>query len=157
MAQFNKITYNNATSSVSIGAGCIFDEVYRDKGLIGADRNIVGCNDTSVGVAGWLLGGGYSMMKTSRFGLGIDNVEAYRVVVPRGDKNAKLKRVQRNGAGENKQNLFWALKENASRISLEVDFLSFQLVQGGGNNFGIVTEFTLATHPQESRVYVSSS
>lgn len=156
MAQFNKITYNKSSSSVAIGAGCIFDEVYRDKGLIEAVQNIVGCNDTSVGVAGWLLNGGYSMMKTSRFGLGIDNVDAYRVVVPRGvNEDPQLEIVQRNDVGY-KQDLFWALKVTASRMPLVVFFLCAQLVQGGGNNFGVVTEFTLATHPQ-GPAYVSSS
>ncbi len=157
MAQFNHIGYNARTASVAIGAGCIFDEVYRDKDLNDAGQNIVGCNDTGVGVAGWLLGGGYSMMKTSRFGLGIDNVKAYKVVVPRGvDEDAELETVQSNDVIQYKKDLFWALKVTAYRISLVVDFLSIQLVQGGGNNFGIVTEFTLATHPQ-GRVYVSSS
>jgi len=119
MARFNRIEYNSGT--VAIGAGCIFDEVYRDKKLNEAGQNIVGCNDTSVGVAGWLLGGGYSMMKTNRFGLGIDNVEAYNVVVPGGaNEDAKLKTVKRNDVGDNGE-LFWALKVTASHMSLVVD------------------------------------
>jgi FAD/FMN-containing dehydrogenase len=37
-----------------------------------------------VGVAGWLLGGGYSL-KSNQYCLGIDNVTEYEVVVPNGE------------------------------------------------------------------------
>ncbi|KIJ94567.1 hypothetical protein K443DRAFT_683637 [Laccaria amethystina LaAM-08-1] len=130
MALFNKITYHNDSETLAVGAGCLFDEVYVNEGLKKASRNIVGGEDhQGVGVAGWLLGGGYSM-KTNRFGLGIDNVEAYEVVVPgREGETARLEIVKRNDQEQDKKDLFWALK-------------------GGGNNFGIVSKFTLGTHPQ---------
>jgi len=115
MARFKDITYLNET--LAIGAGCLFDEVYSNKKLHEAHRNIVGGEDLQgIGVAGWFLGGGYSM-KTNRFGLGIDNVEAYEVVVPgkEGD-TARLEIVKSNNQEQDKKDLFWALKVTASRI-----------------------------------------
>ncbi|KAG8905914.1 hypothetical protein FRB99_007994 [Tulasnella sp. 403] len=105
MSRFNRIRYHEDTELVDIGAGCVWDEVYRDMSKIG--RNIVGgASSQGVGVAGYLLGGGFSL-KTNRFGLGIDNVAAIQIVLPNGEVH-----------------------------------------NGGGNNFGIVTRFTLKTHVQ---------
>ncbi|KAJ7030198.1 hypothetical protein C8F04DRAFT_1186995 [Mycena alexandri] len=70
-----------------------------------------------VGVAGYTLGGGYSWL-TNEVGLTIDTVTAYELVKP----NGKIVTV----TAASDPDLFFALK-------------------GGGNNFGIVTEFTLKT------------
>jgi hypothetical protein len=57
-----------------------------------------------VSVAGWLLGGGYLPPKTNQFGLGIDNVVGYQVVLPSGEiKNTEL-------GDQNTVNLFQALR-----------------------------------------------
>lgn len=83
-----------------VGAGCLFEELYR--ALEPHSLNIVGGSGLAgVGVAGWMLGGGYST-KTSQYGLGIDNIAAARVVLPNGD----LKVV----TTENEPNLFYAIK-----------------------------------------------
>lgn len=63
---------------LEVGAGCLWDEVYLvlDK----LRQGVVGGYDAQgVGVAGWLLGGGYSM-KTNQYGLGIDHIKAYKIV-----------------------------------------------------------------------------
>ena len=65
-----------------VGAGCLFHELYH--ALDPYDLGIVGGSGVSgVGLAGWILGGGYSV-KTSRHGLGVDNLVAVRVVLPNG-------------------------------------------------------------------------
>jgi FAD/FMN-containing dehydrogenase len=76
----------------------VFDEIYRfilPKGL-----DIVG-GGGSVGIGGWMTGGGFSL-KTSEHGLGIDNLVEAEIVLPKGEK------VRAN----NRQNvdLFWAIK-----------------------------------------------
>ena len=115
MVQFNHITYHSGT--LAIGAGCLFDEVYRDKKLNEARQNIVGGEDIqAIGVAGWFLGGGYSM-KTNQFGLGIDNVLGYKVVVPgKAGERPRLEIVKSGDTEQNKKDLFWALKVAAFRI-----------------------------------------
>lgn len=83
MARFNKISeYIPGTRSRDVEAGCLFDEIYRE--IIPTGQNIVGGSAIAgVGVAGWLLGGGYSL-KTNQYGLGIDNILGFRIVLPNG-------------------------------------------------------------------------
>jgi len=81
---------------------------------------VVGARATGIGVAGFLLGGGYSYL-TSQYGLAIDNIVAYELVLPSG----AIVEVTANSHPD----LFFALK-------------------GGYNNFGIVTRFTLSAFPQ---------
>ena len=64
------------------GAGCLFEELYQE--LDNYELNIVGGSGLAgVGLSGWMLGGGYSA-KTSKHGLGVDNLAAVRVVLPNG-------------------------------------------------------------------------
>jgi len=126
MSRLNDIVYHHDDETVDIGAGCVFREVYN---YLPRTRNIVGAYAASrVGVSGWLLGGGYSP-KTNQYGLGIDHIVAVQIVVPNDNGKIALKTVTKDDDEE----LFWAIK-------------------GGGNNFGIVTKFTLDTHPQD-KVY----
>ncbi|KAI0275517.1 hypothetical protein BGY98DRAFT_992409 [Russula aff. rugulosa BPL654] len=125
MARFNRISkYVPGTSSRDVEAGCLFNEVYR--AVVPTGQNIVGGSAISgVGVGGWLLGGGYSL-KTNQYGLGIDNILGFRIVLPNG-----------------------AIEDVTEQSNKEL----FEAVKGGGNNFGIVVQFTLKTHDQSPTVY----
>ncbi|KAH9924785.1 uncharacterized protein B0H18DRAFT_1119801 [Fomitopsis serialis] len=122
MARFNQVEYDDTTEGLAVGAGNIWDDVY-DIAENYKRKVVGGSSNQGVGVAGWLLGGGYSM-KTNKYGLGIDNVLKYRVVLPDGQ-------------------ICVATESNSYRDL-------YQALRGGGNNFGIVTEFTLKTYPQFS-------
>ncbi|MGH9734116.1 MAG: FAD-binding oxidoreductase [Candidatus Acidiferrales bacterium] len=74
------------------------------------------------GAAGLILGGGTGWL-TRMFGMSCDNVQQFTIVTSNGS-------IERASAHEN-PDLFWAL-------------------QGGGGNFGIVTEFVLRLHPLKS-------
>ncbi|KAG2053674.1 FAD-binding domain-containing protein [Suillus hirtellus] len=118
MANFNELEYNSNTQNLRIGAGCLFDEVYKE--IAQYKRNIVGgATAAGVGVAGWLLGGGYSLL-TNQHGLGIDNLVEVQVVLCNGESV--------KASAERNSDLFFAIR-------------------GGGNNFGIVTSFTVKTYP----------
>ena len=65
--------------TLDVGAGVIWGEVYKYLEP-GPALGVVG-GDPLIGVSGWLLGGGYSLL-TNRFGLGIDNIIGFRVVLP---------------------------------------------------------------------------
>jgi len=82
MKRFNYINYNKGENVLDVGAGVIWKDVYDYLSLFGSepDLGVVG-GDPLVGVSGWLLGGGYSLL-TNRFGLGIDNVIAFQVILP---------------------------------------------------------------------------
>ncbi|KAK0229777.1 FAD-binding domain-containing protein [Armillaria nabsnona] len=118
MTRFNEVTYDAATQTAVIGAGNIWDDVYEILDAQGV--NAVGGRVTGIGVAGFTLGGGYSWL-SNQYGLALDNVVAYELVVP----NATVVTVTE----ENDPDLFFSLK-------------------GGGNNYGIVTRFTVKTYPQ---------
>ncbi|KAK0447276.1 FAD dependent oxidoreductase [Armillaria borealis] len=118
MTRFNEVTYDPTTQTAVIGAGNIWDDVYEILNAQGV--NVLGGRVTGVGVAGFTLGGGYSYL-SNQYGLAIDNVVAYELVVP----NATVVTVTE----ENDPDLFFSLK-------------------GGFNNYGIITRFTLKTYPQ---------
>ena len=76
MKRLNTVKYYASTNSVNLGAGLIWDDVYQALQPYGV--SVVGSRINGVGVAGFLLGGGYSY-KSNQFGLGIDNILEYEV------------------------------------------------------------------------------
>jgi FAD/FMN-containing dehydrogenase len=76
-------------------------------------------NVGAVGMAGFLLGGGYGPL-TTRFGLGLDNLVGAELVLADG-------RIVWTDATQNRD-LFWAIR-------------------GGGGNFGVVTSMHIRLHP----------
>ncbi|KZV75358.1 FAD-binding domain-containing protein [Peniophora sp. CONT] len=122
MTRFNNVTLSEDKSSVDVGAGLVWDDVYG--ALDGTGVNIVGGRVSGVGVAGFALGGGYSW-KTSQYGLTSDNIAAFELVLPNG---------------------------TMTTVTAADDDLYFAL-RGGFNNFGIVTNFKLNTHPQPDTIW----
>ncbi|KAF8188711.1 FAD dependent oxidoreductase [Pholiota molesta] len=118
MYRFSAINYDVSSQTVEIGPGLIWDEVYA--ALEPYNVNVVGGRVTGVGVAGFILGGGYSW-KTNQYGLTVDTVTAYELVKPNG---------------------------NVVTVTESSDPALFNGLKGGLNNFGIVTKFTLKTFPQ---------
>jgi len=117
MARFKDIVLNEEEGTVEIGAGLTWTEVYAY--LVPKGLTVVGGRINGVGVSGFTLGGGYSW-KTNQFGLTIDTVTAFELVLP----NGYVKKVT-----EEDEDLWFALR-------------------GGLNNYGIVTKFTLKTYKQ---------
>lgn len=124
MTRFNDIVIDMDSETVEIGAGLTWTDVYAY--LVPRGVNAVGGRLHGVGVAGFLLGGGYSW-KTNQYGLAVDNVVAYELVLPNGRVTVVT---------EQDEDLWFALK-------------------GGSNNYGIVTKFTVKLHKQTD-VWVAS-
>ncbi|KAH7908528.1 FAD-binding domain-containing protein [Hygrophoropsis aurantiaca] len=118
MYRFSQVNYDPTSRTASIGAGLTWDDVY--SALEPHGVNVVGGRVSGVGVAGFTLGGGYSWL-TNQYGLTVDTVTAFELVMP----NGTLTEV----TGESQPELFFGLR-------------------GGFNNFGIVTKFTLKTFSQ---------
>ena len=100
MSRFTTITHNEAQLELTVGAGCLFDEIYK---VIRPEKyNIVG-GGGSVGIAGWIMGGGFSL-KTNQHGLGIDNLVQAKIVV----LGEEVKEV--TASKDSDSDLFWAIK-----------------------------------------------
>lgn len=111
----NGITVSPDRTTVDIGPGLRWRDVYSE--LHKSKLIVAGGREGNVGVAGLLLGGGYTFF-TARYGFGCDNVVAYEVVLADGSIVT--------ADAESNADLFRALK-------------------GGSNNFGVVTKFTMRT------------
>ena len=83
--------------------------------------SVIGGRVSAIGVGGLTLGGGISFF-SNRFGWACDNVNTYEVVFADGS-------IHEVSHSSPYSDLYFALR-------------------GGGNNFGIVTRFDLATFPQ---------
>ncbi|KAE8149884.1 hypothetical protein BDV25DRAFT_155554 [Aspergillus avenaceus] len=119
----NHVIYNAQDQTATIGPGLSWEEA--QKGLEGTGRTIVGGRLGGVGVGGYMLGGGLSFL-SSQYGWAANNVVDFEVVLANGT-------IVNANAKEN-TDLFASLK-------------------GGGNNLGIVTSYTLQTHPQDHKVW----
>ncbi|KAG0152942.1 FAD dependent oxidoreductase, putative [Penicillium digitatum] len=119
----DQVDYNPEDHTAIVGPGLSWEEA--QKGLAGTGRTIVGGRMGGVGVGGYMLGGGMSFLST-QYGWAANNVLDYEVVLANGT-------IVHASENEN-PDLFKSLK-------------------GGGNNFGVVTAYTLQTHPQDHKVW----
>ena len=117
MSGFRNMTIAADKSHARLGGGMLCGAVEIETAKAGAATVLGQC--PSVGVGGFLLGGGVGPLM-SKYGLGCDNILAAEMVLADG-------RLVRASAHQN-QDLYWAIR-------------------GGGGNFGIVTEFEVGLHP----------
>ncbi|KAH6704446.1 FAD binding domain-containing protein [Verticillium dahliae] len=117
LEKINQVTLSSDKKTVVIGAGNRWSDVYRK--LSKSDVTVTGGRVSSVGVGGLSLGGGISFF-SNLHGWACDNVESYEVVTATG--------IILTASPKQNPNLYWALR-------------------GGGNNLGIVTNFTFRTIP----------
>ena len=109
--------------AVTVGAGCIWGEVYRAAASRG--RAVLGGGCLTVGVAGFVLGGGFGSLSKA-YGTGASNLLEAEIVTADG----KVRIVNEFRDPE----LFFALRG------------------GGGGTFGVVTRLTLRTYALPSFV-----
>ncbi|KAI4690216.1 uncharacterized protein J4E84_004400 [Alternaria hordeiaustralica] len=114
----SKTTVSSDKKSVSFEPGQTWYDVYT--ALEKDNVTIIGGRVSSVGVGGLTLGGGISYF-SSEYGLACDNVLAYELVTASG--------LIINVSEKSFPDLYWALR-------------------GGGNNFGLVTKFTVNAIPR---------
>ncbi|KFH48316.1 Bifunctional solanapyrone synthase-like protein [Hapsidospora chrysogenum ATCC 11550] len=118
LIHLTNIEVSSNKKKTTVGAGNVWYDVYSD--LTPQGLTVVGGRVSAIGVGGLTLGGGLSFV-SNRHGWACDNVDAYEVVFADGS----IRKVTKNAYSD----LYWALR-------------------GGGNNFGIVTSFDLATYAQ---------
>jgi FAD/FMN-containing dehydrogenase len=123
----NNNTDNASPSTVTVGAGARYRNLYAAMNAPGGGGGLVpiggGCPD--VGVAGFVLGGGWSFLSRS-YGLAIDTLQSVRMVLANGSAMTL-------SADSGDPELWWAVRG------------------GGGGNFGVATSFTLKLFEPEPR------
>ncbi|GAC94540.1 hypothetical protein PHSY_002112 [Pseudozyma hubeiensis SY62] len=119
MNNFQQVNLSGDKSTVDVGPANIWDNVYQ--GLEGTGVAVVGGRVSGVGVGGFITGGGGYSYKTNQYGLTGDTLVSADMVLPDGT-------ITTASASQN-PDLFWAIR-------------------GGGNKFGIITNFKLKTVPQ---------
>jgi hypothetical protein len=119
LSHMNRTTYNPSTKVASILPAARWGSVYQTLEPLG--RMVAGGRGSTVGVGGFLLGGGISH-HAPRVGLSCDNVVNFQVILADG-------RIVDSNKDTN-ADLFTALK-------------------GGSNNFGIVTRYDMETFENE--------
>ncbi|KAI8635501.1 FAD-binding domain-containing protein [Xylariaceae sp. FL1651] len=118
LSQLNSITLSEDETSVGVGPGNRWQAVY--EALVPKGLMVIGGRVGPVGVGGLVLGGGLSYFATA-YGLSLDNVKSFEVVL--GDGSIAI----------------------ASADNEHADL--YKALRGGGSNFGIVTSYELYTHP----------
>ena len=118
LRKLDTITVDAQAGTATVGAGVQLIDLYSR--LAPAGVTVPGGSCPSVGIAGVTLGGGFGLA-SRHLGLTIDSLRAVRIVTADG--------ALRSVDSQSDSDLLWALKG------------------GGGGNFGVVTEFTFATHP----------
>ncbi|EJT72187.1 FAD binding domain-containing protein [Gaeumannomyces tritici R3-111a-1] len=115
--KMNEVTIDRARGVVTVGPGNRWDDVF--KGLEGSGLAVVGGRMGNVGVGGFLLGGGLSFLST-QYGWAANNIVEFELVTPNG---------------------------TIATVSADKHPDVFEVLKGGGNNFGIVTKYVLKAHP----------
>jgi len=100
MTRFNEINVNSTAATVELGPGLTWDRVYA--ALDPSGVNVIGGRVPGIGVAGITLGGGECLpsydvptamkcryrvgysWKTNQYGLTVDNIVGYELVLPNG-------------------------------------------------------------------------
>lgn len=122
VSEMNKITVNHRDMTAKIESGANLGQVYNNLWEYGTTIPVG--TESGVGLVGLTLGGGIGML--SRYlGLTCDNLLEVEIVIPSGQRDAKLIRANK----DQNSDLFWAC------------------CGGGGGNFGIVTSLTFKLHP----------
>lgn len=120
LKQLDWILLDRETERLRVGVGQRFRRVYDYLEASGTGLVPVGGGCPTVGLGGFLLGGGYSFLSRS-FGMGADNVVSFKVVTADG----VLREVGRDSTLAVDKDLFWAL------------------CGAGGGNLGVVVEAVL--------------
>ncbi|KAM0749230.1 FAD-binding domain-containing protein [Meredithblackwellia eburnea MCA 4105] len=116
--RMRSVSLSSDKSTCSFGPGNTWDGVYA--ALDSSGVQVVGGRVSGVGVGGYITGGGGFSWVANSYGLSIDTVSSFQVVLP----NGTIATID----SSNPSDLFFGLK-------------------GAGNKLGIVTQFTLKTYP----------
>ena len=119
--------------TIRVQMGCLWADVYAYMMKSGTGLIPVGGGCLTVGVPGFVQGGGFSFASRS-YGLSADNLISLKIITADGE----LRHISEESKSKDDRDLFWALRG------------------GGGGNFGIVTEMELRVHkPNTEKMFMA--
>lgn len=119
LQKMRKVTIDLQRETITVQSGANWGDVYSS--VDNSGYVVVGGCVPAVGIGGYILGGGYSMLSRANGGLACDSAVSYTMVTADG-KDVVTANEMVN------QDLFWALRG------------------GGGGNFGVLVDVTLRLH-----------
>ncbi|MCH2133128.1 MAG: FAD-binding oxidoreductase [Phycisphaerales bacterium] len=125
LSRMNQVSVNPAAMTAVVGSGCVLIDVYHAL-YYPHKLSVPGGSCPSVGISGYLLGGGVGLQSRT-YGVGCDVVLEIGVVLASGEYVV--------ASPTNHPDLYWAYRG------------------GGGGNFGVVTHFKLKCHPVDRLSY----
>ena len=115
--ELNEVTFDAASMTVRVGPGNDWEDIH--KALQDTGVTVVGGRIGEVGVGGYVVGGGLSFL-SAEYGWAANNIVEFEVVLA----NATI-----------------VTASSTSHPDL------YKVLKGGGNNYGIVTAYTMIAHP----------
>ncbi len=138
VSELNSISIDHTAMTVTVGAGCPFLRLNANLESFGYHLPGGGC--PTVGVAGYMQGGGYGF--TSReFGIHSDNVESFKMVLADGRQVTANEQVN--------SDLFWAVRGgtgNQFGILIETTYKIYEL----DKIWGIRLDWAISSHPENA-------
>jgi len=123
----NAIRFDRKKGTVTVQTGARWMEVYQYMESTKTGLIPIGGGCPTVGVPGFMLGGGYSFVSRS-YGMSIDNLLSITLITADGS----LRTVGEHSTSSADKDLFWACRG------------------GGGGNFGLVVEMEMQVHKPRS-------
>jgi UDP-N-acetylenolpyruvoylglucosamine reductase len=123
LSLLKKIEFDKRNNTVRVQMGALWNDVYLYLIANGDGLIPIGGGCPTVGIPGFMLGGGYSFVSRS-YGLSIDNLLSLTIVTADG----AVRRLSDASASQEDRDLWWACRG------------------GGGGNFGIVMDMEIRVH-----------
>jgi hypothetical protein len=117
------IRLNEKNRHVHVQMGALWNDVYLFLMATGTGLIPIGGGCPTVGIPGFMQGGGYSFVSRS-YGLSVDNLLELTIVTADGE----VRRISESSNTKEERDLFWACRG------------------GGGGNFGVVVEMEILVH-----------
>jgi len=137
LSGLKSVSVSSDKSSVTVGGGALWGDVYAETDK--HDVVVVGGSIHFVGVGGFTLAGGYSLL-SGKYGLAVDNLIQATVILADG-------RII-DTSETNEPDLFWAIR--GTYMPSFTFIIITHTCLGGSNQFGIVTEFVFKAYPLAS-------
>lgn len=132
LSLMNAIEFDKKQRIVRVQMGARWNDVYVYLMNTGTGLIPIGGGCPTVGIPGFMLGGGFSFVSRS-YGMSVDNLLSVGIVTADGE----LRRVSKNSKSKHERDLFWACQG------------------GGGGNFGIAVDMEIRVHqPRTPKMFM---